>query len=137
MVKRLIPFLLILSLAACGGENAELTEEGQTEVTAPEGELDPTAPEDVDEAEPTTFTALTSGEVAEGDAVILAGTAEELTDDGAFPAFILTDGEQQVFVRNMAETPVEAGDAVTVHGIYDGVAEEDMPLISASVIEVD
>ena len=137
MVKRLIPFLLILSLAACGGENAELTEEGQTEVTAPEGELDPTAPEDVDEAEPTTFTALTSREVAEGDAVILAGTAEELTDDGAFPAFILTDGDQQVFVRNMAETPVEAGDAVTVHCIYDGVAEEDMPLISASVIEVD
>ena len=137
MVKRFVPFLLILSLAACGGENAELTEEGQTEVSAPEGELDPTAPEDVDEAEPTTFTALTGGEVAEGTAVILAGNAEELTDDGAFPAFILTDGEHQVFIRNMAETPVEVGDAVTVHGIYDGVAEEDMPLISASVIEVD
>lgn len=137
MVKRLMPLALVLCLAACGGENTELTEEGETEVTAPEGELDPTAPEEVDEAEATTFTALTDGEVAEGTAVILAGTVEELTDDGAFPAFLLTDGEQQVFVRNMAETPVEAGNAVTVHGIYDGTAEEDMPFISASIIEVD
>ena len=137
MVKRFIPLALVLSLAACGGENTELTEEGETEVAAPEGELDPTAPEEVDEAEPTTFSALAGGEVAKGAAVILAGNVEELTDDGAFPAFLLTDGKQQIFVRNMAETPVKAGDAVTVHGIYDGVAEEDMPLLSASVIEVD
>jgi hypothetical protein len=137
MVKPFIPIVLILCLAACGGENAELTEEGKTEVTAPEGELDPTAPEDVDEAEPAKFSALAGGEIAEGTAVILAGNVEELTDDGAFPAFLLTDGEHRVFVRNMAETPVEEGDLVTVHGIYDGVAEEDMPLISASIIEVD
>ncbi|MGK7376793.1 hypothetical protein ACSFXN_03055 [Planococcus sp. 1R117A] len=136
MVKKLVPLMLILCLAACGG-NAELTEEGETEVTAPEGELDPTAPEAVDEAKPTTFTALRDGEVAEGTAVILSGEVEELTDDGAFPAFILTDGENQVFIRNMAETLVEAGDSVAVHGIYDGVAEEELPLISASVIETE
>jgi hypothetical protein len=136
MKKLPILFLLPLLLAACGPEEApEMSQESQTEVSAPEGEFDPTAPEEVDEAEPATFTAVANGEIADGEPVILAGTVEELTDDNAFPAFILSDGEHQVYIRNMAETAVAIGDSVTVHGIYEGPAEEDMPVISVSIIE--
>lgn len=137
MKKFIIPLAFLMLLGACGNEDAQPTESAETEVSAPEGELDPTAPEAVDDAEPVDFTSLTDGTVAEGTPVILSGTAEELTDDGAFPAFILSNGEQQIFIRNIAETTVEVGDSVTVHGIFDGDAEEGMPLVSASVIEKD
>lgn len=137
MKKWLVPFALMLFLTGCGDADTESTEEAQTEVAAPEGELDPTSPE-VDEAVPQNLSALATGEVEEGEAVILAGEVKELTDDAAFQAFILSDGEIDVFIRNMAETPVVVGDAVTVTGIYEGSAdEEDMPLVSVSVIEVD
>lgn len=137
MKKWLVPFALMLFLTGCGNADTESTEEAQTEVAAPEGELDPTSPE-VDEAVPQNLSALTTGEVEEGEAVILAGEVKELTDDAAFQAFILSDGETDVFIRNMAETPVVVGNAVTVTGIYEGSAdEEDMPLVSVSVIEVD
>lgn len=136
MKKMIIPFAFLLLLGACGNEDPEPADSAQTEVAAPEGELDPTAPEAVDEAEPTEFSALMDGTIEEGDPVSLSGTAEELTDDGAFPAFIMSNGEEEIFVRNIAETTVEAGDSVTIQGIFEGDAEEGMPLVSASVIEV-
>jgi len=136
MKKMIIPFAFLLLLGACGNEDPEPADGAQTEVAAPEGELDPTAPEAVDEAEPTEFSALMDGTIEEGDPVSLSGTAEELTDDGAFPAFIMSNGEEEIFVRNIAETTVEAGDSVTIQGIFEGDAEEGMPLVSASVIEV-
>lgn len=136
MKKMIIPFAFLLFLGACGNEDPEPADGAQTEVAAPEGELDPTAPEAVDEAEPTEFSALMDGTIEEGDPVSLSGTAEELTDDGAFPAFIMSNGEEEIFVRNIAETTVEAGDSVTIQGIFEGDAEEGMPLVSASVIEV-
>lgn len=137
MMKKAV-FLLLsaMLLSACGNdENASTTQESETEVTAPEGELDPTAPAEVDEAEPVAFSALIDGEIPDGEPVILAGTVEELTDDNAFPAFILANEEQQIYIRNMAETAVAVGDSVTVHGIYEGQAEENMPLVSVSIIE--
>ena len=131
-----IPLVLVLLLAACGNaEDTSLPEEGETEVDAPEGELDPTNPEEVDESKPVTFSALANEEIAAGEPVTLSGTVQELTDDNAFPAFILTDGEYEVFIRNMAETSVEVDETVTVHGIYEGLAEENMPLVSVSVID--
>ncbi|MGI2328029.1 hypothetical protein [Planococcus sp. YIM B11945] len=136
MKKLFILVSLPLFLAACGGEeNPETSQESQTEVSAPEGEFDPTAPEEVDEAEPATFTALANGDISDGEPVILAGKVAELTDDNAFPAFILTDGEHKVYIRNMAETSVAVDDSVTVHGIYEGVTEDSMPLVSVSIIE--
>ncbi|TWT27398.1 hypothetical protein [Planomicrobium sp. CPCC 101110] len=136
MNKLLFLFSLSLLLGACGNdENASTTQESETEVSAPEGELDPTSPEEADEAEPATFAALANGEIPDGEPVSLTGTVEELTDDNAFPAFILTDGDQQVYVRNMAETAVAVGDTVTVQGIYEGQAEENMPLVSVDIIE--
>ncbi|UJF26524.1 hypothetical protein [Planococcus sp. 107-1] len=108
MKKMIIPFAFLLFLGACGNEDPEPADSAQTEVAAPEGELDPTAPEAVDEAEPTEFSALMDGTIEEGDPVSLSGTAEELTDDGAFPAFIMSNGEEEIFVRNIAETTVEA-----------------------------
>lgn len=138
MKKWFIPLALLLLLTACGEDESNLpSEESQTEVKAPEGELDPTDPDEVDDAEPADFSALANGEIEEGEPVILSGTVTELTDDAAFPAFILSGGEHEVFVRNMAETPVEADDTVRVEGIYEGNAEENMPLISVSVITIE
>lgn len=141
MKKWFIPLALIFLLSACGNtEDIEDTLEpnsSDTEVSAPEGELDPTEPEEVDEADPKNFSALVNGEVPAGEPVIVSGTVEELTDDAAFPAFILSGSGHEIFIRNMAETFVEAGDTVKVEGIYDGDAEEEMPLISASRITVE
>lgn len=136
MKKRCVPLVLALLLTACGNaEDTSLPEEGETEVDAPEGELDPTDPEEVDEAQSVTFSAMVNEEIEVGEPVTFSGTVQELTDDNAFPAFILTDGEYEIFIRNMAETSVEVDETVTVHGIYEGLAEEDMPLVSVSVIE--
>lgn len=135
MYKVLIPLSLVFLLAACSGTAPDVTEETQTEVTAPEGELDPTAPEEAENAEFVSFNELASGNVEEGTGVSIQGTVEELADDIAFPSFIIGDGESRVYVRNMAETPVEVGDSITADGIFEGNAEEDMPMISASLIE--
>ncbi|MCM3610087.1 hypothetical protein M4S82_02420 [Planococcus sp. MERTA32b] len=139
MKKWYLPIGAALLLSACGGEETpELEDEFQTEVSAPEGDqLDPTDPEEVEDAETATVSDLAAGNIEEGAAVKISGTVEELADDVAFPSFILVNGEQQVYIRNMAETPVEPGDSVLLEGIYDGNAEEDMPLISASVITVE
>ena len=80
---------------------------------------------------------LAAGNIEEGAAVKISGTVEELADDVALPSFIISNDGQQVYIRNMAETPVEPGDTIQLEGIYDGNAEEDMPLISASVITVE
>lgn len=139
MKKWYLPIGIALLLSACGGEDSpELEEDSQTEVSAPEGDdLDPTDPEEVENAETALISDLAEGSIEEGTAVKISGTVDELADDIAFPSFILSNGEQQVYIRNMAETPVEVGDSIQVEGIYDGNAEEDMPLISASVITVE
>lgn len=139
MKKWYLPLGVVLLLTACGGEETpELEEESQTEVSAPEGdELDPTDPEEVENAEATAVSDLAAGNIEEGAPVKISGTVEELADDVAFPSFILVNDGQQVYIRNMAETPVEPGDSIQLEGIYDGNAEEDMPLISASVITVE
>lgn len=130
--------VLVLMLSACGGEDTPpLEEESQTEVSAPEGdELDPTDPVEVENAETVTAAELADGAIEGGAPVKISGTVEELVDEVGFPSFILTHEDQQIYIRNMAETPVETGDNVQVEGIYDGNAEEDMPLISASIITV-
>ncbi|ANU09782.1 hypothetical protein BBH88_05445 [Planococcus antarcticus DSM 14505] len=135
MYKFFIPLSLVFLLAACGEEAPETTEESQTEVTAPEGELDPTAPEEAENAEFVSFEELASGNIEEGIGVSVQGTVEELADDIAFPSFIIADGENRIYIRNMAETPVEVGDSITADGIYEGSAEENMPMISVSIIE--
>lgn len=139
MKQWFLPIGLVLLLSACSGEDTpELDEETQTEVSAPEGdELDPTDPVEVENAETTSAADLAAGNIEEGTPVKISGTVEELADDIAFPSFILNSGEQQIYIRNMAETPVEPGDSISLEGIYDGNAEEDMPLISASVITVE
>ncbi|MFC3212085.1 hypothetical protein [Planomicrobium okeanokoites] len=139
MKKWYLPISVALLLSACGGDDTpELEEESQTEVSAPEGDdLDPTDPEEVENAEMTPVSDLAAGNIEEGAAVKISGTVEELADDVAFPSFILSNDGQQVYIRNMAETPVEPGDTIQLEGIYDGNAEEDMPLISASVITVE
>lgn len=139
MKKWYLPISVALLLSACGGDDTpELEEESQTEVSAPEGDdLDPTDPEEVENAEMTPVSDLAAGSIEEGAAVKISGTVEELADDVAFPSFILSNDGQQVYIRNMAETPVEPGDTIQLEGIYDGNAEEDMPLISASVITVE
>src|SRR5690606_5280163 len=100
MYKVLIPLSIVFLLAACGGTAPDVTEESQTEVTAPEGELDPTAPEEAENAEFVSFDELASGNVEEGAGVSIQGTVEELADDIAFPSFIVGDGESQVYIRN-------------------------------------
>ena len=139
MKKWFLPLSVALLLSACGGEDTpNLEEETQTEVSAPEGDdLDPTDPVEVENAEITSASDLTAGGIEEGIAVKVSGTVEELADDIAFPSFILLSDGEQVYIRNMAETPVEPGDSISIEGIYDGNAEEDMPLISASVITVE
>lgn len=139
MNKWLLPVGIGLLLSACSGEEpAELEEQSQTEVSAPEGdELDPTDPTEVEEAEATAISDLADGTIEDGTPVKVDGTVEELMDEVAFPSFILTNGDQQVYIRNMSETAVEVGDNIQAEGIYDGNAEEDMPLISASVITVE
>lgn len=139
MKKWYLPISAALLLAACSGEETpELEEETQTEVSAPEGDdLDPTDPAEVENAETTAVSDLVEGKIEEGTAVKISGTVEELADDVAFPSFILKNDGHQVYIRNMAETPAEPGDNIQVEGIYDGNAEEDMPLISASVITVE
>lgn len=136
MKKWHLPLGLVLMLSACGGEDTPaLEEESQTEVSAPEGDdLDPTDPAEVENAETVTSAELADGTIEDGAAVKISGTVEELVDEVGFPSFILTNEEQQIYIRNMAETSVEAGDNVQVEGIFDGNAEEEMPLISASVI---
>lgn len=136
MKRRFFLILLTVSLAACGNEASEPATEGaQTEVSAPEGEPDPTAPEEVDDAEAVDLSAIVNGEVKEGTAVAVNGTVYELTTDGAFIAFIFGDDESKIFVRNMAETPVEVGETFTIRGIYEGPGEENLPVIAASVID--
>lgn len=139
MKKWYLPISIVLLLAACGNEeNPELEEESKTEVSAPEGdELDSTDPDAVKDAETTSVSDLAEGNIEDGEAVKISGTVEELADDIAFPSFIITNNGQQVYIRNMAETPIEIGDNIQVEGIYDGNAEEDMPLISASEITVE
>lgn len=134
-----LPIGIALFLSACSAEETpELEEEPQTEVSAPEGDaLDPTDPEEVENAETTTMSELTEGTIEDGTAVKISGTVEELADDVAFPSFILSSEGQQIYIRNMAETPVKPGDSIQVEGIYDGNAEENLPLISASVITVE
>lgn len=135
MYRFLILASLGLVLAGCTEEAPEVTVESQTEVTAPEGELDPTDPTEAENVEFVSFQELASGNIEEGTGVSVQGTVEELADDIAFPSFILTDGENRIYLRNMAETPIEVGDVIAADGIYEGNAEEDMPMISASVIE--
>ena len=139
MKKWYLPIGLALLLSACSDEDSPTLEEGaQTEVSAPEGDdLDPTDPVAVKDAEAAAISDLVEGNIEEGAAVKISGTVAELADDVAFPSFILSNGDQQVYIRNMAETPVEIGDTIQVEGIYDGNAEEDMPLISVSVITVE
>lgn len=139
MKKWHMPLALTFLLAACGGEERpELEDENQTEVSAPEGdELDPTDPAEVEDAEAVSASDLAAGTVEDGTPVKLSGTVEELTDDVAFPSFIIDSEGEKIYIRNMAETPVELGDTIQLEGIYDGNAEEDMPLISASVITVE
>ncbi|TAA73502.1 hypothetical protein [Planococcus salinarum] len=139
MKKWMLPITLTVLLAACNTEeNPELEEEGETEVSAPEGDdLDPTDPVEVEDAETVEIAELVEGNIEEGAPVKISGTVEELADSVAFPSFILSNGDQQVFIRNMSETAAEVGDSIQVEGIYDGNAEEDMPLISASVITVE
>lgn len=139
MKKWYLPIGIALLLSACSGEESpELEDESQTEVSAPEGEdLDPTDPEEVENAENAVVSDLVEGNVEDGTAVKISGTVDELADDVAFPSFILSSGEHQVFIRNMAETPVEIGDSIQIEGIFDGNADEDMPLVSASVITVE
>ncbi|WP_033541865.1 hypothetical protein [Planococcus sp. CAU13] len=139
MRKWILPLGIVFLLSACGGEETpELEDEGQTEVSAPEGdELDPTDPAEVENAEAVTVSDLVEGNVEDGTPVEISGTVEEFADDVAFPSFILVNDGQQVYIRNMAETAVEVGDNIQLEGIYDGNAEEDLPLISASVITVD
>lgn len=130
---------IALLLGACSAEETpDLEEESQTEVAAPEeDEFDPTDPEEVENAETATVSELTEGTIEDGTAVKISGTVEELADDVAFPSFILSSEGQQIYIRNMAETPVEIGDNIQLEGIYDGNAEEELPLISASVITVE
>lgn len=135
MYRFFIPLSLVLLLSACGGTAPNVTEESQTEVTAPDGELDPTDPEEAENAEFVSFDELASGNIEDGTGVSVQGTVEELADDIAFPSFIIVNEEKRIYIRNMAETPVEVGDAITADGIYEGNAEENMPMISASVIE--
>ncbi|HSJ36916.1 MAG TPA: hypothetical protein VK945_01735 [Planococcus sp. (in: firmicutes)] len=139
MKKWYLPIGITLLLSACSGEDSPALEEGaQTEVSAPEGDnLDPTDPEAVKDAEAALISDLAEGNIEDGTAVKISGTVDELADDIAFPSFILSSGDHKVYIRNMAETPVEIGDTIQVEGIYDGNAEEDMPLISASVITVE
>lgn len=139
MNKWLLPGGIALLLSACTGEEpAELGEEPQTEVSAPEAdELAPPAPTEDKDAETTDIAALAEGSIEEGTAVKVAGIVGELTDDVAFPSFILINGDQQVYIRNMSETAVKIGDNIQAEGIYDGNAEEDMPLVSASAITVE
>ncbi len=139
MKKWYLPIGAALLLTACGGEeNPELEEESQTEVSAPEGDdLDPTDPEAVEEAEAVAASALADGSIAETTPVKISGTVEELADNNAFPSFILVSGDEQIYVQNISETPVEPGDTIQLEGIYEGNEEEDMPLISASVITVE
>ena len=118
MKKWYLPLGIALLLTACADETPELEEESQTEVSAPEGDdLDPTDPEEVEDAETTMIADLAAGNIEDGTAVVISGTVEELADDVAFPSFILTNGDQQVYIRNMAETPVEPGDTLQVEGI--------------------
>ncbi|WP_298823550.1 hypothetical protein [uncultured Planococcus sp.] len=135
MNRFFIPLSLVLLLSACGETAPEVTEESQTEVTAPAGELDPTDPEEAENAEFVSFEELASGNIEEGTGVSVQGTVEELADDIAFPSFIIVTGENRIYIRNMAETPVEVGDTITADGIYEGNAEENMPMVSASTIE--
>ncbi|MDQ0427976.1 hypothetical protein QOZ98_000802 [Planomicrobium stackebrandtii] len=137
MYRFFILLIMILLLAACGEEAPDTSEESQTEVTAPDGELDPTSPEEAENAEFASFEELISGTIEEGTGVSVQGTVEELADDIAFPSFIIENGENRIYIRNMAETPVEVGDSISADGIFDGNAEEDMPMISASIIEKD
>lgn len=136
MKKWYLPLGLALLLSACSGDDTpELEEESQTEVSAPEGDdLDPTDPVEVKNAETVTAAELVDGAIEDGTPVKISGTVKELVDEAGFPSFILTYEDRQIYIRNMAETSVEAGDNVQVEGIYDGNAEEEMPLISASVI---
>lgn len=139
MKKWYLPISIALLLAACSAEETPpLEEESQTEVTAPEGdELDPTDPAEVEDAAAVSASDLAAGTVEDGTPVKLSGTVEELADDVAFPSFIIDSEGEKIYIRNMAETPVELGDTIQLEGIYDGNAEEDMPLISASVITVE
>jgi len=139
MKKWYLPIGIALVLAACSVEETPpLEEESQTEVTAPEGdELDPTDPAEVEDAASVSASDLAAGTVEDGTPVKLSGTVEELADDVAFPSFIIDSEGEKIYIRNMAETPVELGDTIQLEGIYDGNAEEDMPLISASVITVE
>lgn len=135
MYRFFIPLSLVLLLSACGETAPEVTEESQTEVTAPDGELDPTDPTEAENAEFVSFEELASGNIEEGTGVSVQGTVEELADDIAFPSFIIANEENRIYIRNMAETPVVVGDNITADGIYEGSAEEGMPMISASIIE--
>lgn len=136
MKKLMLPLSFLMLITACSDEHPEPPPvASETEVTAPEGEFDPTDSSETDEAVPVAMADLVNGTIEEGTAVSLPGTVEELTDDGAFPAFILTDGEHQIFVRNMADTSVQVGSTITIAGVYDGTVEEDMPLVSATIIQ--
>lgn len=127
MYRFFIPLSLVLLLSACGGTAPNVTEESQTEVTAPDGELDPTDPEEAENAEFVSFDELASGNIEDGTGVSVQGTVEELADDIAFPSFIIVNEEKRIYIRNMAETPVEVGDAITADGIYEAMPKRICP----------
>lgn len=131
-------------LAACGNEKATEVEDVDTPSTETQDD-GPTREEMNEEmkaeAKEYSFVEFNGDEVVENEKVKLSGEVSSVQEEGMMGEFTLStkegDGYGMYAVINMLGAEFNEGDTVIVYGAYDGKNDSGMPLINATIIEVE
>ncbi|WP_449354396.1 hypothetical protein ACUL41_14810 [Virgibacillus natechei] len=152
MKKLFLLSIIVLFLAACGGEAEDTNEqanattpteeatetEESTEEEPTQEELDAQLKEEAIEAD---FVAINGDEVEEDTKIHATGTIDMVMEDGVMDEFMFTteegDGYGMYIVHNLdMDAEIQEGETIKVYGTYSGKDEEmSAPILSTTIIE--